>query len=76
MLTQYYVVGRYSLTKYIGMTSGQAPSKQTQGDCGRFEDFVETGMAAHGQVAGQGCVFPAHVLNIANQLEQKGLRLK
>src|SRR6185437_3040632 len=44
--------------------------------CGRFEDFVETGMAPHDQVAGQGCVFPAHVLNIANQFEQKGLRWK
>jgi hypothetical protein len=76
LLTQYYGVGHYSLDNYIAMTSGQAPNKQTQGDCGRFEDFVETGMAAHGQVAGQGCVFPAHVLNIANQLEQKGLRWK
>lgn len=76
LLTQYYGVGHYSLDNYIAMTSGQAPNKQTQGDCGRFEDFVETGMAPYDQAAGTGCVFPAHVLNIANQLEQKGLHWK
>ena len=73
LLTQYYGIGHYSLDNYIAMISGQAPNPATQADCGKFVDFVETGMADDGQVIGKGCVYPAHVRTIANQLEQHGL---
>lgn len=73
LLTAYYGTGHYSLDNYISMISGQAPNPDTQGDCGKFVDFVEEGMAADGQVIGRGCVYPAHVLTVANQLEERGL---
>jgi hypothetical protein len=73
LLTQYYGIGHYSLDNYIAMISGQAPNPATQADCGKFVDFAETGMAPDGQVIGNGCVYPAHVQTIANQLEARGL---
>ena len=73
LLEQYHGIGHYSLDNYIAMISGQAPNPATQADCGKFVDFVETGMAADGQVIGKGCVYPAHVQTIANQLEAHGL---
>lgn len=73
LLTRYYGIGHYSLDNYTAMISGQAPNPATQADCGKYVDFVEKGMAEDGQVIGTGCVYPAHVLTIANQLEQHGL---
>jgi phosphatidylinositol-3-phosphatase len=73
LLTQYYGIGHYSLDNYIAMISGQAPNPATQADCGKFVEFVETGMAEDGQVIGKGCVYPSHVKTIANQLEAHGL---
>jgi phosphatidylinositol-3-phosphatase len=67
-LRQYYGIGHYSLDNYIAMVSGIAPTTQTQSDCPHFDDFAETGIAPDGQPIGAGCVYPAHVLTIANQL--------
>ena len=72
LLTQYYGIGHYSLDNYIAMVSGQAPTPETQADCGRYTDFIESGTAPDGQVIGRGCVYPAHVRTVANQLEQHG----
>ncbi len=73
LLTQYYGIGHYSLDNYLAMISGQAPNPATQADCGKFVEFVETGRTDDGQVIGKGCVYPAHVQTIANQLEARGL---
>jgi phosphatidylinositol-3-phosphatase len=72
-LSQYYGIGHYSLPNYLAMISGVAPAPKTQVDCPRYEDFVETGIARDGQPIGDGCVYPAHVTTIANQLEAKHL---
>lgn len=72
-LRQYYGIGHVSLDNYIAMISGIAPSLATQSDCGRFEEFVQTGTAPDGQPIGTGCVYPAHVRTIANQLSERGL---
>lgn len=71
-LRQYFGTGHASLDNYIAMISGIAPDPATQADCGRYTDFVETGMAAGGQPIGAGCVYPAHVPTIANQLAARG----
>jgi hypothetical protein len=75
-LTQYYGTGHSSLDNYITMISGLAPAPATQADCGRYSEFVETGMAPLGQPIGAGCVYPAHVKTIANQLADRGLTWK
>lgn len=68
LLRQYYATGHFSLDNYIAMISGIAPDSDTQLDCGRFTEFVETGVAPDGQPIGHGCVYPNHVETIANQL--------
>jgi hypothetical protein len=67
-LRQYYGIGHFSLDNYIAMVSGIAPTQQTQADCFHYDEFVETGIAPDGQPIGNGCVYPAHVQTIANQL--------
>src|SRR5713101_1946993 len=72
-LRQYYGTAHFSLGNYLAMTAGVAPTPKTQIDCPHFDDFVETGIAHDGQSVGDGCVYPAHVATIANQLEAKRL---
>ena len=74
LLTNYYGTGHNSNDNYIAMISGQAPDPANQGDCQIFQDFTSSNtVAAYGQVVGQGCVYPATVSTIANQLAAKGL---
>lgn len=75
-LQQYFGTGHSSLDNYISMISGIAPGPETQADCSRYTDFVETGMAPGGQPIGKGCVYPAHVHTIGNQLAAAGLTWK
>ena len=68
----YYATGHFSLDNYISMVSGQAPNPQTQTDCQTYTDFLPGLPAPDGQVIGSGCVYPAAVETIANQLEDSG----
>jgi hypothetical protein len=74
MLDHYYGIGHYSLDNYIAMISGQAPNPVTQDDCEIFADFALKGWAQDGQAIGQGCVYPASVKTLADQMEEKHLR--
>src|SRR2546426_4848431 len=73
LLRQYYATGHVSLDNYISLVSGQAPNAETQGDCQIYTDFVgASSLDADGQVVGQGCVYPAFVHTIADQLTAGG----
>src|SRR5262249_49582959 len=73
-LRQYYGTGHLSNDNYVAMVSGQAPNADNQGDCMIYSHFVGApGLDANGQAVGQGCVYPTHVMTIANQLEVRGL---
>ena len=72
LLTQYFGIGHASLGNYIAQISGQAPNPQTQADCANFSDFVSTGTGDYQQALGQGCVYPAAVQTIADQLTAAG----
>lgn len=78
LLQNYYAIGHMSLDNYLAMISGQAPNKATQNDCGVFADFVRTrpGLDANGQAAGEGCVYPADVKTLPDQLEAAGFTWK
>lgn len=78
LLPNYYGIGHASLDNYVAMISGQAPNPATQSDCTTYSEFVPTGskLDAHGQLAGAGCVYPANVQTLANQLTHAGLRWK
>jgi hypothetical protein len=74
LVQNYYATSHLSLGNYITMISGQAPNPQTQADCNfGFNDIVPGTIGPDGQAVGQGCVYPAAVKTVANQLEDKGL---
>ena len=73
LLEGYYGVGHASLDNYIAMISGQAPSLLTQSDCQDYLDFNLITVTTDGQAAGAGCVFPASVPNITDNLDKAGL---
>jgi hypothetical protein len=72
----YYGIGHHSLSNYLAMISGQAPTRATQDDCPIFSDVAPGTPQADGQVRGQGCVYPATVPTLPGQLETKGLTWK
>jgi hypothetical protein len=76
LLPEYHGIGHLSLDNYIAVVSGQGPNPQTQADCLVFTEFAPATEGADGQYMGNGCVYPAKVKTIANQLEEKGLRWK
>ena len=76
LLPNYYGTSHYSLGNYLSLISGQAPNPVTNGDCEVFEDFVISGTTPDGQAIGHGCVYPARIRTIANQLEDAALSWK
>ena len=74
LLTNYFGTAHNSDPNYVAMVSGQAPNPETQADCQPYSDFVgPQNFTGDGQIVGHGCVYPASVNTIANQLEQAGL---
>ena len=82
LLTQYYGTGHVSLDNYISMISGQSPTPDTDNDClpglsgtvGNYNDVVQTGTTADGQViATGGCIYPASIQTLPDQLTAAGL---
>jgi phosphatidylinositol-3-phosphatase len=79
LLNQYFATGHQSLDNYITMISGQPPNVQTQSDCQTYNDFPPgpfTSIGSDGIVTGQGCVYPAAVQTVVNQLDSDGLTWK
>ena len=78
LLRQYYATGHWSLDNYIALVSGQAPNPATQRDCPQPIEFQSSvrGLDRHGQVVGIGCVYPAIVKALPDQLEPAGLSWK
>lgn len=78
LLENYYGVGHFSLDNYIALVSGQAPNPQTQQDCHQVTEFhaVRKGLDSHGQLIGSGCVYPAIVETLPDQLQEAGLSWK
>jgi phosphatidylinositol-3-phosphatase len=76
LLTNYYGIGHMSLDNYIALVSGQAPNEDTQLDCVTFSAFrlTQPRLDAHGQALGTGCVYPAMVRTIGDELDSAGLR--
>jgi hypothetical protein len=76
LLQNYYATGHLSLDNYVSMVSGQGPNPVTQADCPIYQDVSPGTIGADGQASGTGCVYPASVKTIANQLEDKNLTWK
>jgi hypothetical protein len=92
LLTQYYGTGHVSLDNYISLVSGQAPTQDTINDCvvgglsalfnlagakQQYVDVNQTGTTSDGQViANGGCVYPASVKTLPDQMAAAGLSWK
>jgi hypothetical protein len=72
LLTQYYGTGHVSLDNYIAMLSGQAATPQTRNDCSIYADYNLTGVTPDGQAIGTGCVYPASIKTLPDQLNAIG----
>jgi hypothetical protein len=71
LLRQYYGTGHFSLDNYISLIGGQAPAAENQNDCPTYADAKPASPAADGQVnISFGCVYPASVPTVFNQLDQ------
>jgi hypothetical protein len=71
-LPHYYATGHQSNDNYIAMISGQAPNAESQADCPDFSNLEPGTTGAYGQAIGVGCVYPASIPTIANQLTAAG----
>ncbi|GGH91260.1 hypothetical protein GCM10007170_07000 [Arthrobacter liuii] len=72
LLSEYYGTAHNSAADYIAQISGQASNDMTRHDCPTYAPFRQTGTAEHGQVQGNGCVYPAAVPTVAGQLTAAG----
>jgi phosphatidylinositol-3-phosphatase len=71
LLDNYYGTAHNSLPNYIAQLSGQGPNPQTQGDCQIYSDFHIATTTSDGQAVGAGCVYPASVKTLADQLSAR-----
>jgi hypothetical protein len=76
LLENYYATGHESNDNYISLASGQPPNVENQADCQVFTDFVGALTLPSGVESGAGCVYPADVSTIGNQLSDRGLGWK
>jgi phosphatidylinositol-3-phosphatase len=68
-------MGHASAANYVAQVSGQGPSPATQADCPVWTPFPGAVVAGpYHQVLGQGCVHPAKVQTLGNQLSAAGRR--
>lgn len=76
LVQQYYGTGHVSLDNYIAMISGQSSTLDTANDCITYSDIKLTGMTPDGQAIGTGCVYPASVKTLPDQLKAAGYTWK
>lgn len=76
LLNSYFGTAHNSQPNYVAQISGQGPNAQMQGDCQVYSSFVGTGKVAPGQYLGNGCVFPATVPSLPQQLTEHGFTWK
>ena len=77
LLSDYYGIGHFSNDNYVALISGQAPNPLNQADCLVFADFPPGAIVGtDGQMSRSGCVFPASVPTVADQLDRAHLTWK
>src|SRR3954452_20889481 len=69
LLSNYSLLTDSGLPNYIGMIGGQAPNALSSGDCSTYAEFPPSVQPDNGgNVSGNGCVYPAQAINVADQL--------
>jgi hypothetical protein len=73
LLRQYYGTGHFSLDNYVSAVSGQAPAPDNQADCPQYTGVAPGFAAPDDQTfAATGCVYPARVKTLFDQLDSVG----
>jgi phosphatidylinositol-3-phosphatase len=69
LLSNYTLLTDSGLPNYIAMIGGQSPNALTSGNCTTYTEFPGNATPdGNGNVAGNGCVYPALAINLADQL--------
>jgi phosphatidylinositol-3-phosphatase len=69
LLSNYTLLTDRGLPNYIAMIGGQAPNALTSADCTSYTDFPGNAQPdQNGNVSGNGCIYPAQAINVADQL--------
>ncbi len=69
LLPNYRLLTDSGLPNYIAMIGGQAPNAATSADCATYTEFPASAQPdGSGSVGGNGCVYPAQAINLADQL--------
>lgn len=73
LLSNYTLLTTNEMPNYIAMVSGQPPNALTKDDCPKYKEFPPNPKYdKYGRVEGDGCVYPAETLTIADQLGSGG----
>jgi phosphatidylinositol-3-phosphatase len=72
LIPNYYGITHGALANEIGLISGQGPTKQTAANCPEYTDVTPGTQGDQGQATGDGCVYPADVKTLADQLFTAG----
>jgi hypothetical protein len=69
LLDRYSLLGEGALANDVALLSGQAPNADTEQDCPTYAEVPSSSVNARTALAaGPGCVYPAGVLTLADQL--------
>jgi hypothetical protein len=69
LLSNYSLLTDAGLPNYLAMVGGQAPNALTSADCTTYTEFPGSAQPdGSGNVSGNGCVYPAQAINVADQL--------
>ncbi|HZE06274.1 MAG TPA: alkaline phosphatase family protein [Solirubrobacteraceae bacterium] len=76
LIEYYYGVTGGELANEIALISGQGPTQQTAAGCPTFTSITPAGKGKHGQVLGDGCVYPRATGTLGGQMTAAQLTWK
>ncbi len=72
LLSNYYAVAQGDLANEVALISGQGPTPEIAANCPNYTELTPGTADATGQATGTGCVFPAPILTVGDQLATAG----
>jgi hypothetical protein len=76
LLPNYYAVTKGDLANQLALVTGQGPTPETAANCPSYADLLPGTESPEGQVAGNGCVYPATTPSLPVALAEKKLKWK
>jgi phosphatidylinositol-3-phosphatase len=70
LLSNYYAVTQGDLANEVALLSGQGPTPATAANCPEYKDVSPGTINTEGQAEGDGCVYPAEVKTLPDQLAE------